>query len=140
LQAQAKLDALHALASAGRIRDFCAAFVPTDLSAEDAAHFAGGLETDAERCAPRLAPVLALALLRTHPHACVLLSACRADAQIHAAGRASPRRSACSPPATACAKSSATRHGGSARMHCFSHAHSGLAAAERAARAPCAAR
>ncbi len=49
--AQAKLDALAALASAGRIRDFCAAFVPLDLSAQDAADFAAGLEADAERCA-----------------------------------------------------------------------------------------
>jgi hypothetical protein len=32
------------------VRDFCAAFVPLDLSADDAAHFAAGLEADAERC------------------------------------------------------------------------------------------
>jgi hypothetical protein len=49
---QAKLDALASLAAAGRVRDFCAAFVPLDLSPEDAAHFATGLEADPERCAP----------------------------------------------------------------------------------------
>ena len=49
---QAKLDALCALADAGRVRDFCAAFVPLDLSAEDAADFASGLEADRERCEP----------------------------------------------------------------------------------------
>jgi hypothetical protein len=48
---QAKLDALVALADAGRVRDFCAAFVPLDLSAQDAAEFATGLEADPERCA-----------------------------------------------------------------------------------------
>ena len=50
--AQAKLDALAALAAQGRVRDFCAAIVPLDLSAEDAAHFAAGLEADPERRAP----------------------------------------------------------------------------------------
>jgi len=49
---QAKLDALCALADAGRVRDFCAAFVPLDLSAEDAAEFAAGLEADPERRVP----------------------------------------------------------------------------------------
>jgi len=56
---QAKLDQLAALGEAGRVRDFCALFLPLDLSAEEAEEFTAGLEADGERWA-QIAGELAL--------------------------------------------------------------------------------
>ena len=56
-----KLELLAAHASAGRLRDFCAAFLPLDLSAEEASDFVAGLETDTQRWTQIAAEVTALA-------------------------------------------------------------------------------
>ena len=57
-----KLELLAAHAAAGRLRDFCAAFLPLDLSAGEASEFVAGLEADTERWRQIASEVTALAL------------------------------------------------------------------------------